>query len=164
MSSDAAPVPVPPGWYPAGVAGQERWWNGTAWTGQVRVVDSSLPRPSDPAGRPEAAASGFWRGSADGSLAGGIIVALPALILLLLGLVGTLNGALAGSLLAVVQGVVFSLVGLALAAVAVLLLLNHRGLRRAAAHGQTAEQGQDVAQGQMAAPGHAAGAVPRGGA
>lgn len=36
--TDSTPTSAPAGWFPAGVEGQERYWDGTAWTDQVRPV------------------------------------------------------------------------------------------------------------------------------
>ena len=38
--SVVSPAPAP-GWYSAGVAGQERWWSGTEWTEYVRPTPYS---------------------------------------------------------------------------------------------------------------------------
>ena len=61
------PVAVPPGWYSGGVAGEERWWDGAAWTGHVRSSVAPLVWGVR------------WSGNADASLVVGIIVALIAL-------------------------------------------------------------------------------------
>ena len=37
---DQVPI-VAPGWYDAGVASQQRWWNGVEWTAQVRPAPFS---------------------------------------------------------------------------------------------------------------------------
>ncbi|WP_228479407.1 DUF2510 domain-containing protein [Microbacterium atlanticum] len=34
--TDSTPTSAPAGWFPAGVQGQERYWDGTSWTDQVR--------------------------------------------------------------------------------------------------------------------------------
>ena len=36
--TDSTPTSAPAGWFPAGVEGQERYWDGTSWTDQVRPV------------------------------------------------------------------------------------------------------------------------------
>lgn len=36
--TDSTPTSAPAGWFPAGVEGQERYWDGTTWTDQVRPV------------------------------------------------------------------------------------------------------------------------------
>ncbi|MDR2998103.1 MAG: DUF2510 domain-containing protein [Microbacterium sp.] len=47
--------PTPPGWYPDGVNGVLRWWDGTAWTASTMGVSAQnpaapLPYPQVPAG------------------------------------------------------------------------------------------------------------------
>lgn len=36
--TDSNPPSTPPGWFPAGVEGQERYWDGSAWTDQIRPL------------------------------------------------------------------------------------------------------------------------------
>lgn len=33
-----------PGWYDAGVSGQERWWDGTQWTAHMRAIPGAAPQ------------------------------------------------------------------------------------------------------------------------
>lgn len=45
--TDSTPSSAPAGWFPAGVEGQERYWDGTAWTDQVRPVGGTVaPTPA----------------------------------------------------------------------------------------------------------------------
>ncbi|KJL45018.1 DUF2510 domain-containing protein [Microbacterium trichothecenolyticum] len=47
--SETTPA-APAGWYPAGVESQERYWDGTAWTDEVRptaAATMTLPAPND---------------------------------------------------------------------------------------------------------------------
>ena len=36
---------IPPGWYGGGVAGEERWWDGAAWTAHARPVGATSTPP-----------------------------------------------------------------------------------------------------------------------
>ncbi|WP_374976438.1 DUF2510 domain-containing protein [Microbacterium trichothecenolyticum] len=36
--TDSTPTSAPAGWFPAGVEGQECYWDGTSWTDQVRPL------------------------------------------------------------------------------------------------------------------------------
>ena len=109
------PVQAPPGWYPSGVPGEERWWSGVDWAAHAR----STPEPAVVGQRP---ASTFWSGSKDGSLAGAIVCAVIAV------------GAGFGTLLALLSGTIMflapALCMIACAAFAVILFLNYRGLSR----------------------------------
>ncbi|MBO9579157.1 MAG: DUF2510 domain-containing protein, partial [Microbacteriaceae bacterium] len=62
MSEQAA---APAGWYPDSTQGQERYWDGSAWTDQLRPAAPAAP--SAPAPRtPSAfggAIRGYWRGT-----------------------------------------------------------------------------------------------------
>lgn len=58
--TDSTPTSAPAGWFPAGVEGQERYWDGTAWTDQVRpaggiatATDTVLAAPIAPAAAAE---------------------------------------------------------------------------------------------------------------
>ena len=53
MSEVPLPAPIqPPGWYPANVAGYERWWDGTGWTESLRPVQGAIPGSQPPANAP----------------------------------------------------------------------------------------------------------------
>lgn len=49
------PQPQPPGWYPD-ATGQQRWWDGTQWTGQTQPA-TQVPATMPYAGQPVVAAS-----------------------------------------------------------------------------------------------------------
>jgi len=108
------PVAVPPGWYPSGVHGEERWWSGVDWTGHTRPA--SLPVVAGQR------AGTFWAGSKNGSLIGAIVCAAIAVM------------AACGTLLAVYARTIMflapALCMVACIAFAVILFLNYRGLSR----------------------------------
>jgi len=109
------PVQTPPGWYPSGVPGEERWWSGVDWTTHVR------PTPS-PAVADQRAPGTSWTGNKNGSLVGAIVcsaVAIPAALATLLALLSGTIMFLAPAFCTLVC------IGLA-----VLLFLNYRGLSR----------------------------------
>jgi hypothetical protein len=108
------PVQAAPGWYPSGVAGEERWWSGADWTAHTRPT----PVPVVSTHRP----STFWSGSKTGSLIGAIVCAVVAV---LAGL-GTLLALLAGPIMFLAP----ALCMVACIAFAVILFLNYRGLSR----------------------------------
>lgn len=59
-SSEALP---PPGWYrDPGHPGRQRWWNGLAWSDQVRIADASAPSPGGtlPSGTPGTSSQGAY--------------------------------------------------------------------------------------------------------
>ncbi|GAA4663652.1 DUF2510 domain-containing protein [Frondihabitans cladoniiphilus] len=45
--TDLPPPATPPGWYPDGVAGQVRWWNGEQWTERVAPAAAAPPTADD---------------------------------------------------------------------------------------------------------------------
>ncbi len=48
--TDSTPPPAPAGWFPTGVKGQERYWDGTSWTNHVRAVGgTTVPAYTAPA-------------------------------------------------------------------------------------------------------------------
>lgn len=123
--------PAPPGWYAAGVAGEDRWWDGVQWTPHTRPV-GPVPSTAPPAyggagaqtqaGAPAsgAPASGaparqLWgTGSPEGSIAAGVIAAVLVLVALLVSI-----GFLAADRpVQGIAGIAMSIVGLALPIVA----------------------------------------------
>lgn len=109
------PVQAPPGWYPSGVPGEERWWSGVDWTEHAR------PTPAVVAPG-ERTVNAFWTGSKDGSLIGAIVCVVVAV------------GAGFATLLALLAGTIAFLAPALCMVVcigfAVLLFLNYRGLSR----------------------------------
>jgi hypothetical protein len=108
------PVQVPPGWYPSGVAGEERWWSGVDWTAHARPT----PVPVVSAQRPSA----FWSGSKTGSLVGAIVCSVIAVF----SAFATLLALLAGTIMFLAP----ALCMVASIAFGVILFLNYRGLSR----------------------------------
>jgi len=110
---------VSAGWYPTGAPGDERWWDGTAWTEHVHsVLPPGGPKPP-----------GFqWGGNAVASLVAGIVIGIVAL------------GFGALSLLVLVTAGFFAafppaFAALALLAFALIGILNWNGLTRQQAAG-----------------------------
>jgi hypothetical protein len=58
---DLPPPQTPAGWYPDGVAGQERWWDGTGWTERTRAAEGDVAAPprSSPGVRVVRGATGY---------------------------------------------------------------------------------------------------------
>lgn len=54
--TDSTTPTAPAGWFPAGVDGQERYWNGSEWTDQVRPVGAGVEVAGAPYAAPEASA------------------------------------------------------------------------------------------------------------
>lgn len=104
-------VSVPPGWYAGGVAGEERWWDGAAWTGHVRSSAAPLVWGVR------------WAGNADASLVVGIIVALLALPAFGVAFLTLHSGGFLASLLPGFAGLVFLVLG-------ALAIVNSFGVRR----------------------------------
>jgi hypothetical protein len=111
------PVQAAPGWYPSGVAGEERWWSGADWTAYTRPT----PVPVVSTQRPSA----FWSGSKTGSLVGAIVCAVIAVIAVFAGF-GTFLALLAGTIMFLAP----ALCMVACIAFAVILFLNYCGLSR----------------------------------
>ena len=105
---------APPGWYSSGNPGEERWWDGQAWTSNSRPASPGLAGASQP--------STFWRGSKDGSLIGAILCAVFAFVAFGATILALLSGSITflAPALATLSGVAF----------AVILFLNYRGLAR----------------------------------
>ena len=83
--ADAAPA-APRGWYPhPDMGGTERYWNGTAWTGEVRpwAPPPSMPTQAAPAERKQASMTLVWIGYALATLG-------PVLMFTMLGIFGVL--------------------------------------------------------------------------
>jgi hypothetical protein len=108
------PVQAAPGWYPSGVAGEERWWSGADWTAHARPT----PVPIVSTQRPSA----FWSGSKTGSLVGAIVCAVIAVFAGF----GTLLALLAGTIMFLAP----ALCTVMCIAFAIVLFLNYRGLNR----------------------------------
>jgi hypothetical protein len=109
------PVQTPPGWYPSGVPGEERWWSGVDWTAHARPT----PAPVAPV---QGTPSTFWSGSKNGSLIGAIVCAVIAVFAGF----GTLLALLGGTIMFLAP----ALCMVACIAFAVILFLNYRGLSR----------------------------------
>jgi hypothetical protein len=109
------PVQAPPGWYPNGAPGEERWWSGVDWTGHSRQA----PEPVAPGQR---GASTFWSGSKTGSLVGAVVCAVIAFF----AAIGTLLALLSGTIMFLAP----ALCMVACIAFSVILFLNYRGLSR----------------------------------
>ena len=107
-----------PGWYPGSVPGEERWWDGTAWTAYARPAAA----PGQPAGNTAPQRAGIWRGSKEGSL----IVAILCVALTFPTGLAVVWGLLSGSIAFLIPGLAW----LMFVAFAVLLFLNYFGLRR----------------------------------
>ena len=105
------PVTVAPGWYAGGVPGEERWWDGAAWTGHVRSSAAPLVWGVR------------WAGNADASLVVGIIVALLALPAFGAAFLTLLSSGFLASLLPGFAGLVFLVLG-------ALAIVNSFGVRR----------------------------------
>ncbi|HKP08541.1 MAG TPA: Ltp family lipoprotein [Microbacterium sp.] len=98
MSDPTAPGSSPAGWYPAGVAGQLRYWDGAAWTEHVHNIDAAAaaatpvttaPATVDPqAVAPETSAKRPWYKRPP------IIIPVAVLggVLVLGGVIGAING------------------------------------------------------------------------
>ena len=116
--------PIGPGWYRTRVAGEERWWDGAAWTLHARPGPGPGPAQVAAPDRPVAnrAPNSFWRGSKEGSLIVSIFCALLTIPTGLYMLWALLSGSLAFLIL------FFAL--LLFVFLAVFLLLNFFGLRR----------------------------------
>jgi len=102
---------TPPGWYNSGIPGEERWWDGQAWTASARPAASGIVAPNT-----------FWRGSKDGSLIGAILCGVFALVAFIATMLALLSGSITflAPALATLAGLAF----------AVILFLNYRGLSR----------------------------------
>ena len=120
-----SPVSVPPGWYSGGVAGEERWWDGAAWTDHVRSSVAPLVWGVR------------WAGNADASLVVGIIVALFALPAFGAAFLTLLSSGVLASLLPGFAGLVFLVLG-------GLAIVNSFGVRRQNAWAADRAAGQHV--------------------
>jgi len=80
---------VPPGWYSAGVAGEERWWSGIDWTEHRRPVVQSTPATKPPM---------VFHGSYVGSIFAGAFCIPVALGILVAGLLMFLGNPILGFL------------------------------------------------------------------
>ncbi|WP_159501865.1 DUF2510 domain-containing protein [Microbacterium sp. 18062] len=111
------PSSAPPGWYDAGVPGQLRWWDGTAWTTHVQPMPPASPLPPAQAASQAAAVAPVKRWTLLGqpravlpgwNLAGGVSVLVLCLPLLGISLIVLSFGAPAAAV-----GVFLMIVGLA---------------------------------------------------
>ena len=123
----------PPGWYFGGVAGEERWWSGEAWTEHVRPTAGGVaiaqPMPMRQGPKPPRVFYGTYVGSIVGAcfafvVAFGIFCVAPFLFFS-----------------SPIHGVGAFVMGLAAVALGLTGLYNARGLKRqeaqrAAANGQ----------------------------
>jgi hypothetical protein len=109
------PSNTPPGWYEGGVAGEQRWWDGAAWTAHARPTPAAAPAPGTVPNR-------FWNGSKEGSLTAAILLGCFAVVAFF----GTLLGMLAGPIGALPPGIAF----LGSATLSVVFFLNWNGLKR----------------------------------
>jgi hypothetical protein len=110
------PVQAPPGWYPSGVPGEERWWTGSGWTAHARPA----PGPVVPGQR---ASNTFRSGSKNGSLVGAIVCAVIAVVAGFATLIALFS-----------ETVMFlapALCSVACLAFSVILFFNYRSLSRA---------------------------------
>jgi len=109
---------VPPGWYAAGVAGEERWWSGVDWTEHRRPIGQAAPGgPKPPM---------VFHGSYVGSIIAGafcIPVALGILVAAALMFLGN-----------PILGVLAFLLAICAGALAFLGFFNAAGLKRQEAH------------------------------
>jgi len=103
---------TPPGWYAGGTTGEERWWDGVAWT--------AYARPAAPPMTVVPRTSTFWSGSKDGSLVAAILCA----VLTIPSLLATVFALLSGSIMFLAPGLAFCV----FVAFAIIMFLNWRGL------------------------------------
>ena len=105
--TDAAPPP--PGWYSAGAAGEERWWDGTRWTEHRRPL--TAPRFQ-------------FSGSFTGSIVAAAVCGFIALVLIAVTFLALISNGIIASLFPGFATIVVLLLG-------GLALFNALGLRRA---------------------------------
>lgn len=109
------PANTPPGWYEGGVPGEQRWWDGVAWTAHARPTPAAPPAPGTVPNK-------FWNGSKDGSLTAAIVLGCFAVVAFF----GTLLALLAGPIAALAPGLAF----LGSGTLSVVFFLNWNGLKR----------------------------------
>jgi len=123
----------PPGWYFGGVAGEERWWSGEAWTEHRRPVAAGIavaqPVPMGQGPKPPRV---FY-----GSYVGSIVAACFAFVVAF----GILGVSLLAFFSSPIHGIGAMIMGLGAVALGIVGIYNANGLKRqeaerAAANGQ----------------------------
>jgi hypothetical protein len=91
------PQTVLPGWYAAQLSGEERWWDGGAWTSHTRPTPAAQPAAALPADQPgrESLLTELKRGSKEGSLIMAIFAVVQILPTSLWALWALVSGAVA---------------------------------------------------------------------
>lgn len=144
---------VPAGWYPSTVEGEQRWWDGYAWTTHFQPTPAVVI--AQPVIAPKAKNLDYWRGSRAGSLIIGIVC-----VFMLPGTAVMTWFALLDGSVNVLKGIVFLL---GFTAFGVISFLNFWGLgrqnaakaallaeSRAAVHAAAIEAGQEPPTAQAA--------------